>query len=298
MNRITRCPACATVYRVASQQLQAAGGWLRCGHCQHDFDSTGLVLFWEPLTEPGLANAACETPEPEIIPEPFHAHGESVAPESLSKILDPDPGQTRVSQSDALVSFEDALSTFQQPLSLPSDAASTVLRTADLKVGGQLSVSDKSTSVHSSKLWSVLLFLLALTLVLQVSYVQRHVLVLHWPAAASGLHTFCHAVGCTIEPLQDVEALVIESSTLVRRADDFVLSWTLRNTSGSSVAMTALELTLLAANQQPVLRKVLLPREVQAPQVLQPGQTWAGQLSLRMATETPFSDYRIVSFYP
>lgn len=298
MNRITRCQACATVYRVSSEQLQAAGGWLRCGHCEHVFDSTGFVLFWESLTEPGLANAARETPEPEIIPEPFRSNGKSVAPESLSKIQDPDPGQTRVSHDDALVSFEDALSTFQQPLSLPSDVASSVLRTAALNVGEDLSAEDKPISVHPSKLWRVLLVLLALTLVLQVLYVQRHAIALHWPASASGLHTLCHAVGCTVEPMQDVEALVIESSTLVRRTDDFVLSWTLRNTSGSSVAMTALELTLLAENHLPVLRKVLLPGEVQAPQVLQPGQTWTGQLSLRVATETPFSDYRIVSFYP
>jgi hypothetical protein len=62
--------------------------------------------------------------------------------------------------------------------------------------------------------------------------------------------------------------------------------------------MTALELTLLSENHQPILRKVVLPNEMGAPTALQAAQTWTGQLSLRTTHETPFSDYRIVSFYP
>ena len=296
MNRITRCPACATVYRVDSEQLQAAGGWLRCGHCEHAFDSTGLVLFWEPLAESDLTHVTRETPVSAATAMPL-GH-ESVPTDGLLKVEDPGSLQASSPSNEALVSFEDALSSFRQPLSLPSDLASTVLRADAPQVTGELSLAHRPNTVNPSKLWPATFVLLVLMLILQAAFVQRHVLALHWPAVAVGFDAVCQSVGCTLEPSQDVEALVIESSTLVRRTDDFLLSWTLRNTSDSMVAMTALELTLLSGNQQPVLRKVVLPKEMGAPKSLPAGQTWTGQLSLRTAHETPFSEYRILSFYP
>ena len=296
MNRITRCPACATVYRVDSEQLQAAGGWLRCGHCEHTFDSTGLVLFWEPLAESDLTHVARETPVNAATALP--SDHESVATDGLLKVEDPNALQASPPSNEALVSFQDALSSFRQPLSLPSDLASSVLRADAPQVADELSPAHRSSRVNPSKLWLATFVLLALMLIVQAAFVQRHVLSLHWPAAAVGFDALCQSVGCTLEPSQDVEALVIESSTLVRRSDDFLLSWTLRNTSDSNVAMTALELTLLSENHQPILRKVVLPNEMGAPTALQAAQTWTGQLSLRTTHETPFSDYRIVSFYP
>ena len=44
MNRITRCPSCTTVYQLEDAHLQIAQGWLRCGACNHVFDSTGFVF--------------------------------------------------------------------------------------------------------------------------------------------------------------------------------------------------------------------------------------------------------------
>jgi predicted Zn finger-like uncharacterized protein len=296
MNMITRCPACATVFRVAPEQLQAAGGWLRCGHCEHAFDSTGLVLFWEPLAEPDRTHVPIDRPV--IAPNATFVGSEAVATDDLLTVEGPNALQVSPPSHDGLASFEDALSSFRQPLSLPSDLASTVLRAESSQVAVELSVAHRTNKADPSKFWRLALILLVLLLILQAAFVQRHLLALHWPAAVSGLDTLCQSVGCTIDASEHVEALVIESSTLVRRTDDFLLSWTLRNTSSNTLAMTALELTLLSGNHQPVFRKVVLPNEMGAPKALQAGQTWAGQLSLRIANETPFSDYRILSFYP
>lgn len=38
MSIITRCPACATAFRVTPSQLQAQHGLVRCGRCAHVFD--------------------------------------------------------------------------------------------------------------------------------------------------------------------------------------------------------------------------------------------------------------------
>ena len=38
MSMITKCPACATAFRVSPQQLQAQHGMVRCGRCATVFD--------------------------------------------------------------------------------------------------------------------------------------------------------------------------------------------------------------------------------------------------------------------
>ena len=38
MSMVTRCPTCATVFRVTLQQLQAHQGQVRCGRCTTVFD--------------------------------------------------------------------------------------------------------------------------------------------------------------------------------------------------------------------------------------------------------------------
>jgi predicted Zn finger-like uncharacterized protein len=44
MNLATRCPSCATVFRVAHEQLRVSEGWVRCGRCNGVFNAAE-VLF-------------------------------------------------------------------------------------------------------------------------------------------------------------------------------------------------------------------------------------------------------------
>ncbi|HNJ46417.1 MAG TPA: zinc-ribbon domain-containing protein, partial [Ottowia sp.] len=44
MSLITRCPACATTFKVVPDQLRIAAGWVRCGHCQQVFDAAAHML--------------------------------------------------------------------------------------------------------------------------------------------------------------------------------------------------------------------------------------------------------------
>lgn len=39
MALITRCPACATLFKVVPDQLRISAGWVRCGHCRRVFDA-------------------------------------------------------------------------------------------------------------------------------------------------------------------------------------------------------------------------------------------------------------------
>ncbi len=40
MTQTTRCPRCATTFRVVADQLRISDGWVRCGQCKEVFDAT------------------------------------------------------------------------------------------------------------------------------------------------------------------------------------------------------------------------------------------------------------------
>ncbi|MBT2322149.1 zinc-ribbon and DUF3426 domain-containing protein [Variovorax paradoxus] len=40
MSLVTRCPACATTFKVVKDQLRISDGWVRCGRCSEVFDAT------------------------------------------------------------------------------------------------------------------------------------------------------------------------------------------------------------------------------------------------------------------
>lgn len=72
----TQCPACQTVYRVASDQLSLASGQVRCGACLQVFDAA--VQGWSTEAKMHATEPALETndwinpimPEPVVAPEP------------------------------------------------------------------------------------------------------------------------------------------------------------------------------------------------------------------------------------
>jgi predicted Zn finger-like uncharacterized protein len=44
MSLITRCPQCATLFKVEPVELSVAQGWVRCGQCDHVFDGYVTVV--------------------------------------------------------------------------------------------------------------------------------------------------------------------------------------------------------------------------------------------------------------
>lgn len=301
MNRITRCPSCATVYPVEAQQIEAARGWLRCGQCQHVFDSTGLVLNWVP--EPAtplpeevvhVLEAATQTPERVAIRDLLHHEDCSPAPTDT-------PSQAGAE----LMAFADALSTFRpglDPLApLPSPEHVSGTGSEEQALDTQLSQEQAAHPVRAGKsgrLAKLLAVFLGLALLVQLGFFQRHAIAAYWPASRPALEAVCKTLGCDIKPWQDLEAMVIDGASFVQRNDDYVLSWTLRNTGNKTLAATALELTLQDDQQQAVMRRVFLPPEMGSPAVLAPGQSWTGDLVIQVAPGLAFSEYRVLSFYP
>lgn len=58
-NMVTRCPKCATSFRITSAQLQSAKGAVRCGSCLHIFKAQDHLLSGEaPVATPPLVRKA------------------------------------------------------------------------------------------------------------------------------------------------------------------------------------------------------------------------------------------------
>lgn len=48
MSQITRCPSCATMFKVVADQLRISDGWVRCGHCKQVFDAAAYLQAQPP----------------------------------------------------------------------------------------------------------------------------------------------------------------------------------------------------------------------------------------------------------
>jgi len=63
MSLVTRCPACATPFKVVRDQLRISDGWVRCGRCSEVFDATvDLQEVQDATAMPGGLFAASDAP--------------------------------------------------------------------------------------------------------------------------------------------------------------------------------------------------------------------------------------------
>jgi predicted Zn finger-like uncharacterized protein len=143
------------------------------------------------------------------------------------------------------------------------------------------------------------LFLGAL-LALQVAVHDRDRLAASRPGLRPWLERLCGALGCSIAPPRRIDAIVIDSSGFTRlRPDAYRLTFTLRNQAQQPVAVPSLELTLTDSQDQPVLRRVLAPREMgAAADTIPPASDWSGSVALAVEAGTRVAGYRLLAFYP
>lgn len=96
MSLATRCPVCATVFRVNREQLAARGGRVRCGKCGNVFDGVGGLLeegserlVLEPSPQLGLFDPSRRSARPQAAQD---ANGDEVVAEFLAE---PEPRSWR-----------------------------------------------------------------------------------------------------------------------------------------------------------------------------------------------------------
>lgn len=143
---------------------------------------------------------------------------------------------------------------------------------------------------------------LVIALAAQVAVQERDVIASRYPAARAWLEKLCEPLQCTLQAPRHIAAVVIDSSSFLKARNDasaYQLQMSIKNTSALTVAMPALEFTLTDAQDQAVLRRVLLRDDVAAPAELAPGSVWNGSVSLQVTHgAAQVAGYRLLAFYP
>lgn len=143
---------------------------------------------------------------------------------------------------------------------------------------------------------------LAGLLTLQWAMFERNRLVAWKPGWQPTFQAMCGVLGCTLAPVQRIDAIVIDSTALVRRLGNFYsFDLVLKNTAPISVAVPALELSLTDSGDNVISRRVFLPKELPAvPELLPAGGSVSVSLRLSIAVgdSLPMAGYRALVFYP
>ena len=143
---------------------------------------------------------------------------------------------------------------------------------------------------------------LVVALLLQIAIQERDDIASRHPVARAWMERLCGRLQCVLQPPRHITAVVIDSSSFLKARHDpsgYQLQMSVKNTSTQAVAMPALELTLTDAQDQPIVRRVLLRDELGAPLELAPGFVWSGALPLQVIQgAAQVAGYRLVAFYP
>lgn len=141
-----------------------------------------------------------------------------------------------------------------------------------------------------------------LALALQIVLQERDEMVARSPGLRGLVEQLCAPLRCTVQPPRRIDAVTIDSSSFVKvRSDDasYELQVGIKNHAPYAVAMPALELTLTDAQDQTLLRRVLLPADLDAPAQLAPGAIWSHAVVIEVAQgAAAVAGYRLLAFYP
>lgn len=291
---LTCCPACATTFRITSEQLKAKNGKVRCGQCQHVFNALDTLLD-------GVAEeqAVSETPEapsapsasatataatviaddsigepleaiPEQVPEQTQeASTSEVAAEPVAPVADYDYQEIGVTTGPV---SEDPLSTpVFSPESPPVEVIPPLPNTPEETIDQQPQeieplLHEENESAQQEPRhggWWSAMALLALALLFFQAAVQFRVeLSVLWPETRPALQEISSLLGYDLPLPRKINLLGIESSELhpdPQNKGVLTLNATLKNRAPFAQTYPHLELTLTDTADQPILRKILTP---------------------------------------
>lgn len=146
----------------------------------------------------------------------------------------------------------------------------------------------------------LVLLVLVVGLLLQVAVQERNRIAATDPRARPWLLQLCEPLRCEVAPQRQIADVVIDSSSFNKaRGDSYQLALAMKSKADIPLAMPAVELTLTDAQDQPVLRRVLLPTDMAAPAELPARGEWSTSVSVIVTTGgARVAGYRLLAFYP
>ncbi|MFA7268822.1 MAG: DUF3426 domain-containing protein [Sterolibacterium sp.] len=276
---ITRCPNCATAFRVTPEQIKAMQGKVRCGRCQQVFNAIDTLR--DMLAEPALASESFkDLPEPEL-------------PLEEPSIIDtPDKGIA--AEPSALL---------EPPIDPMADIAWQQPQIEPL-----LHEQRNTGQRRHTWAWALAAGLALLLLLLQLIVHFRVELAVLLPDAKPLLQALCEPMDCDLPLPRKADLIGIESSDLhpdPGNRDRLILAAMLKNRAPFAQTYPHLELTLTDTADQPILRKVLAPADY-LPKGIDAASGFAasGELAVNLAlmhdhaANSAASGYRLYLFYP
>jgi predicted Zn finger-like uncharacterized protein len=283
MSRLTRCPACATVFRVTEAQLASRQGFVRCGQCAKVFDARASLLTEAPAPPEEQEPAYPEPQDPAYLEEHEPAYPDTRAPAypedtraSASHESESETAAVAQGAAAASVTAGDARAhadappatalegTASEPLSAP-DPEYSLAEPEPVPAAFEFGPRHRARSRLAMALWGLGGALALAALVAQAAYWFRTELAMALPGARPHLEAACRAVGCVL-PLPrapDVARLleVWEYKHHPYTRSVVMFTGTLRNVRAHPIAFPEIELTLLDEREQVVVRKVFGPRD-------------------------------------
>lgn len=327
MSLITRCPACQTMFKVVPDQLRISEGWVRCGKCEEIFDASAHMQDAVPpqagaAEAPGQEAAPFEGALADAIASDARRAGSKTGKKAKAAV-EPTP-QPAISDVD-LELHEPAGDTVLEPVSgpgpLPDGSAYGVTGRAEpvFEVDAQpaprasapaelsfMRNASKPSRWHRPLVRASLLvacLLLGLGLALQVLIHERDRLAVVEPGLKPLIEEACLLLDCQIEPLRQIESVVIDSSAFSKvKGDLYRLSLTLKNNAPIDLAMPAVELALTDTLDHALMRRVFLPEELGVKTGVIPAASET-QTTLVLTIKTNgagerMAGYRLLAFYP
>jgi predicted Zn finger-like uncharacterized protein len=305
MSLATRCPACHTTFRVVQDQLKASEGWVRCGRCDEAFNAIEGLFDLErdsgmadlddsfPSSARGIRATAATEPMPlDELPD-RRAH----APE------------LQVATAVATTAAPDKLTSTPRNDEPATEAPSDMGPVDSALIGGDVE-PEFLRKAQRQAFWrrpavrlglSVMCLLLAGALLLQWVVHQRDTLAAQRPDWAPALRTVCKHLGCEVQTLRSLQAIVVDSSGLeaTDNPTQFRFQAVLRNAAAVSVATPALDLMLTDARGQLVARRTLMPSDfgAETPQAIAPNAELP-LLALLDLSPLAVTGYTVLAYYP
>ena len=278
----TRCPACATAFRVTRGQLAARQGQVRCGRCQHVFDAYAHLVtaaaaepvpapparverFHVPLVEYSAsikATAVRSGVSDKAVPEAVPAPVEDVSPRSEAPSAPVEEPQTASAPAKPV-----APPPLAEPFVAPPKAA------------------------RRSGLWAFGCLALALALSAQAAYHYRGDLAATFPPTRPWLEQACTALGCRVGLPQQPRSISIEASDMQiadpARPAVITLTATLRNHTPTAIGYPALDIVLTNTKDHTLARRIFLPDEYLEPGArARAGFAANAELTVRLTLDT------------
>lgn len=302
------------MFKVVPDQLRISGGWVRCGQCDKVFDANAH-LQTEPKSDAKGNKSDKLSGVPEIEKtKPFAATPVNVL-NPPPEALEPDSAQNSIKivvEAPESVSDEEIVQRSQIDQGDAVDELVRAVAAGSATSSGESETPQFLNSSHTDKVrggklaqffWAFVCMLMLAVLVVQILVQERDRIVATVPNVANVLQPLCDFLGCKISPLRQIESIVIDHSSFTAGSGGvYVLSFAIKSTALTEVAIPSLELTLTDFQDRAVARRVIFAKDLGYPsQVLAAGGEWTGLASVDVKLPVAgarISGYRLLAFYP